>query len=59
MKPTAFAYRVGDRSLTVPLLDDDALEKEMPVISTEPSEDELLGGGGDVSPDVVPTDDED
>jgi len=41
------------------LLDDDALEKEMPVISTEPSEDELLGGGGDVSPDVVPTDDED
>ena len=35
------------------------VEKEMPVISTEPSEDELLGGGGDVSPDVVPTDDED
>ncbi|ESR00023.1 hypothetical protein F753_07570, partial [Stutzerimonas chloritidismutans AW-1] len=41
------------------LLDDDALEKEMPVLSTEPSEDELLGGAGDVSPDVVPTDDED
>ncbi len=41
------------------LLDDDALEKEMPVISTEPGEDELLGGSGDVSPDVVPTDDED
>ncbi|MBS68184.1 MAG: DNA gyrase subunit A, partial [Pseudomonas sp.] len=41
------------------LLDGDALEKEMPVLSTEPSEDELLGGAGDVSPDVVPTDDED
>ena len=39
-------------------LDGEALEKEMPVISTEPSEDELLGGAGDVSPDVVPTDDE-
>src|SRR5690606_24505016 len=37
-------------------LDGEALEKEMPVISTEPSEDELLGGAGDVSPDVVPTD---
>lgn len=30
----------------------------MPVISTEPSEDELLGGAGDVSPDVVPTADD-
>ncbi len=40
------------------VIDEDALEKEMPVISTEPSEDELLGGGGDVSPDVVPTDDD-
>src|SRR5690606_16606966 len=39
-------------------LDGEALEQEMPVISTEPSEDELLGGAGDVSPDVVPTDDE-
>ncbi len=39
-------------------LDDEALEKEMPVVSTEPAEDELLGGVGDVSPDVVPTDDE-
>ncbi|MHB0819719.1 DNA gyrase subunit A [Stutzerimonas stutzeri] len=39
-------------------LDDEALEKEMPVVSTEPDEDELLGGGGDVPPDVVPTDDE-
>ena len=38
-------------------LDEDALEKEMPVVSTEPDEDELLGGMGDVSPDVVPTDD--
>ena len=41
------------------LIDGDALEKELPVISTEPDEDELLGGGGDVPPDVVPTDDED
>ncbi|MBA1274675.1 DNA gyrase subunit A [Stutzerimonas azotifigens] len=40
-------------------LDEALLEKEMPVVSTEPSEDELLGGGGDVPPDVVPTDDED
>ena len=39
-------------------LDDEALEKEMPVVSTEPAEDELLGGGGDVPPDVVPTDDD-
>ncbi len=39
-------------------LGEDALEKEMPVVSTEPSEDELLGGGGDVPPDVVPTDDD-
>lgn len=39
-------------------LDDEALEKEMPVVSTEPDQDELLGGGGDVPPDVVPTDDE-
>ena len=39
-------------------LDDEALEKEMPVVSTEPSEDELLDGVGDVSPDVLPTDDE-
>ncbi len=41
------------------LLTEDALEKEMPVVSTEPGEDELLGGVGDVSPDVLPTDDED
>ena len=40
-------------------LSDDVLEKEMPVASSEPSEDELLGGGGDVPADVVPTDDED
>jgi len=40
------------------VIDEDALEKEMPVISTEPSEDELLGGVGDVSPDVLPTDDD-
>ena len=39
-------------------LDEDALEKEMPVVSTEPDEDELLGGGGDVPPEVVPTDDQ-
>jgi len=39
-------------------LDDESLEKEMPVVSIEPGEDELLGGGGDVPPDVVPTDDE-
>ncbi|MGK9064096.1 DNA gyrase subunit A [Stutzerimonas chloritidismutans] len=38
--------------------DEDALAKEMPVVSTEPNEDELLGGGGDVPPDVVPTDDD-
>ena len=41
------------------MLGEEALEKEMPVVSTEPNEDELLGGGGDVPPDVVPTDDED
>ena len=40
------------------VIDEHALEKEMPVISTEPSEDELLGGVGDVSPDVLPTDDD-
>jgi len=40
------------------VLDGEALDKEMPVVSTEPSEDELLGGGGDVPPDVVPTDDD-
>ncbi|SDK04542.1 DNA gyrase subunit A [Pseudomonas indica] len=40
-------------------LPDDVLEKEMPVASSEPSEDELLGGVGDVPADVVPTDDED
>ncbi|GAB3394638.1 DNA gyrase subunit A [Azotobacter armeniacus] len=40
-------------------LSEETLEKELPVISTEPDEDELLGGIGDVSPDVVPTDDED
>ncbi len=40
-------------------LDDESLKKEMPVVSIEPGEDELLGGGGgDVPPDVVPTDDE-
>src|SRR5690606_20423556 len=39
-------------------LDEDSLEKEMPVVSTEPDEDELLGGGGDVPPDVVTTDDQ-
>lgn len=39
-------------------LDDEVLDKELPVISTEPEEDELLGGLGDVPPDVVPTDDE-
>ena len=39
-------------------LDVESLEKEMPVVSTEPDEDELLGGGGDVPPDVVPTDDQ-
>ncbi len=39
-------------------LDDESLEKEMPVVSIEPGEDELLGGGGDVPLDVVPTDDE-
>ena len=39
-------------------LDEESLEKEMPVVSTEPDEDELLGGGGDVPPDVVPTDDQ-
>jgi len=39
-------------------LDEDSLEKQMPVVSTEPGEDELLGGGGDVPPDVVPTDDQ-
>lgn len=39
-------------------LDDESLEKEMPVVSIEPGEDELLGGGGDVPPDVGPTDDE-
>ena len=41
------------------VLGDEVLEKELPVVSTEPSEDELLGGVGDVPPDVVPTDDED
>jgi DNA gyrase subunit A len=40
------------------LIDEDALDKEMEVVSTEPGEDELLGGGGDVPPDVVPTDDD-
>jgi len=40
------------------VIDEHALEKEMPVISTEPSEDERLGGVGDVSPDVLPTDDD-
>ncbi len=40
-------------------LDDEVLDKELPVVSTEPEEDELLGGVGDVPPDVVPTDDED
>ena len=40
-------------------LGEEVLEREMPVVSTEPSEDELLGGFGDVSPDVVPTDDAD
>jgi DNA gyrase subunit A len=40
-------------------LDEDVLGKELPVVSSEPSEDELLGGGGDVPDDVVPTDDED
>ncbi|PAU62142.1 DNA gyrase subunit A [Pseudomonas indica] len=40
-------------------LPDDVLEKEMPVASSEPSEDELLDGVGDVPADVVPTDDED
>ncbi|WP_312912240.1 DNA gyrase subunit A [Stutzerimonas nitrititolerans] len=39
-------------------LDEESLEKEMPVVSTEPDEDELLDGGGDVPPDVVPTDDQ-
>ncbi|WAD27490.1 DNA gyrase subunit A [Pseudomonadaceae bacterium T75] len=39
-------------------LDEESLEKEMPVVSTEPDEDELLGGGGDVPPDVVPADDQ-
>ncbi|HAQ27382.1 MAG TPA: DNA gyrase subunit A [Pseudomonas sp.] len=39
-------------------LDEESLEKEMPVVSTEPDEGELLGGGGDVPPDVVPTDDQ-
>lgn len=39
-------------------LDEESLEKEMPVVSTEPDEDQLLGGGGDVPPDVVPTDDQ-
>ncbi|WP_417796868.1 DNA gyrase subunit A [Stutzerimonas nitrititolerans] len=39
-------------------LDEESLEKEMPVVSTEPDEDELLGGGGDVPSDVVPTDDQ-
>ncbi|MBA1233731.1 DNA gyrase subunit A [Stutzerimonas nitrititolerans] len=39
-------------------LGEESLEKEMPVVSTEPDEDELLGGGGDVPPDVVPTDDQ-
>jgi DNA gyrase subunit A len=39
-------------------LDEAALEKELPVVSSEPAEDELLGGGGDVPPGVVPTDDE-
>ncbi|WP_349571846.1 DNA gyrase subunit A [Azotobacter salinestris] len=40
-------------------IDEAVMEKELPVVSTEPSQDELLGGGGDVSPDVVPTDSED
>ena len=40
-------------------LPDDVLEKEMPVASSEPSEDELLDGVGNVPADVVPTDDED
>jgi DNA gyrase subunit A len=40
-------------------LDDELLDKELPVDSSEPSEDELLGGGGDVPPDVVPGDGED
>lgn len=38
-------------------LDEESLEKEMPVVSTEPDEGERLGGG-DVPPDVVPTDDQ-
>ncbi|WP_313516531.1 DNA gyrase subunit A [Pseudomonas sp.] len=40
-------------------LGDEVLDKELPVVSAEPDEDELLGGGGDVSPDVVPGDGED
>ena len=40
-------------------LAEDVLDKELPVVSAEPDEDELLGGGGDVSPDVVPGDGED
>jgi len=40
-------------------IDEASLEKELPVVSTEPSKDELLGGGGDVPSDVVPTDSED
>ena len=40
-------------------LDEAILEKEMPVVSSEPSEGELLGGVGDVPADVVPTDDKD
>lgn len=49
----------GDLEEIEATLDDETLAHEMPVESTEPSEDELLGGAGDVSPDVVPTDDED
>lgn len=40
-------------------IDEASLEKELPVVSTEPSKDELLGGGDDVPSDVVPTDSED
>ncbi len=40
-------------------LAEDVLDKELPVVSAGPDEDELLGGGGDVSPDVVPGDGED
>ena len=40
-------------------LGDAVRDKELPVVSGEPGEDDLVGGVGDVSPDVVPTDDED